>query len=240
MVKPHVNKIVTGTWLHLYLNACKNPSKMDKNIVISWAHRKCTWCSLQLTNWPKEVTHIWVCFFTTNISLSMLYKMTSNTFYIPPSDDDSSDIEVFQHFLESNKIQQITTAQYQPVSPNLVYSELAPFQPSTTWGKIVISLCKNKLTKYLICIYTRSWNRFHATLKHPPCRPTPHKVSHCRADKGEDPLRVTIGHQVMWPRVTCPLIGQSEYRTLAVAAGTPTKGDSGSARRLVGWYVLVG
>ena len=77
--------------------------------------------------------------------------MTSNSFYIPPSDDVSSDVEFFQHFLESNKIQQITTAQYQPVSPNLVYSELAPFQLSTSQGKfiLVISLSKHKFPKFL-------------------------------------------------------------------------------------------
>ena len=74
--------------------------------------------------------------------------MTSNTFYIPPSDDDSSDVEFFQHFVESNKIQQITTAQYQPVSPNRVYSELAPFEPSTTQGKLLNSLSKHKFTKF--------------------------------------------------------------------------------------------
>ena len=58
--------------------------------------------------------------------------MTSKTLYIPPSDDDSSDNEVFQHFLELNKIQRVTNPKYQPVSSNWVYSELVPFQLSTT------------------------------------------------------------------------------------------------------------
>ena len=84
--------------------------------------------------------------------------MTSKSCYIPPSDDDSSSVEFFENFLKPNKIQQITTAQYQAESPNLVYSELAPFQPSTSRGKfiLVISLSKHKfltriqlLNKYL-------------------------------------------------------------------------------------------
>ena len=77
--------------------------------------------------------------------------MTSNLFYIPPSDDDSSDVEFFQHLLESNKIQQITNAEYQPVSPNPDYSELAPFQLSTPRSKfiLVISLSKHKFPKFL-------------------------------------------------------------------------------------------
>jgi len=74
----------------------------------------------------------------------MLYKMTSYNFCIPPSDDDSSDEEIFQYFLEANKIQKVTSAEYQADSSNLVYSALAPFQPSTAQGKLVISLYKNK------------------------------------------------------------------------------------------------
>ena len=56
--------------------------------------------------------------------------MSSNTLYIPPSDDDSSDNEVFQHFLQLFKIQRVSTPEYEPQSSNLVYSELAPFEPS--------------------------------------------------------------------------------------------------------------
>ena len=40
--------------------------------------------------------------------------MSSNTLYIPPSDDDSSDNEVFQHLLQHNKIQRVSTPEYEP------------------------------------------------------------------------------------------------------------------------------
>ena len=63
--------------------------------------------------------------------------MSSNTLYIPPSDDDSSDNEVFQHFLQHNKIQRVSTPEYEPQSSNLVYSELAPFELSKTRGKLI-------------------------------------------------------------------------------------------------------
>ena len=58
--------------------------------------------------------------------------MSSNTLYIIPSDEDFSDDEVFQHFLEINKIQRVSTPEYHPQSSNLVYSELAPFELSKT------------------------------------------------------------------------------------------------------------
>ena len=58
--------------------------------------------------------------------------MSSNTLYIPPSDDDSSDNEVFQHLLQHNKVQRVLTPEYEPQSSNLVYSELARLEPSKT------------------------------------------------------------------------------------------------------------
>ena len=63
--------------------------------------------------------------------------MSSNTLNIPPSDDDSLDNEVFQHLLQHNKIQRVSTPEYEPQSSNLVYSELAPFEPSKTQGKVI-------------------------------------------------------------------------------------------------------
>ena len=56
--------------------------------------------------------------------------MSSNTLYIPPSDDDSSDNEVFQHLFQHNKVQRVSPPEYEPQSSNLVYSELAPLEPS--------------------------------------------------------------------------------------------------------------
>ena len=48
---------------------------------------------------------------------------------------------------------------------------------------------------------------------------------------------MTIGQMGHVTRVTCPLIGQSIYRTLAAAASTLLKGYSSSARGwLVGFY----
>ena len=63
--------------------------------------------------------------------------MSSNTLYIPPSDDDSLDNEVFQHLLQHNKVQRVSTPEYEPQSSNLVYSELAPLEPSKTRGKVI-------------------------------------------------------------------------------------------------------
>ena len=63
--------------------------------------------------------------------------MSSNTLYIPPIDDDSSDNEVFQHLLQHNKVQRVSTPEYKPQSSNLVYSELAPLEPSKTRGKVI-------------------------------------------------------------------------------------------------------
>ena len=44
--------------------------------------------------------------------------MSSSTLYIPPSDDDSSDNEVFQHLLQHNKVQRVSTPEYEPQSSN--------------------------------------------------------------------------------------------------------------------------
>ena len=63
--------------------------------------------------------------------------MSSNTLYIPPNDDDSLDNEVFQHLLQHNKVQRVSTPEYEPQSSNLVYSELAPLEPSKTQGKVI-------------------------------------------------------------------------------------------------------
>ena len=63
--------------------------------------------------------------------------MSSNTLYIPPSDDDSSDNDVFQHLLQHNKIQRVSTPEYEPQPSNLVYSELAPFELSKTQGEVI-------------------------------------------------------------------------------------------------------
>lgn len=70
--------------------------------------------------------------------------MSSRTLCIPPSDDDDSDNEVFQHFIEINKAQRVSTPEYHPQPSNFVYSELAPFRPSETRGKVIfhIYLCK--------------------------------------------------------------------------------------------------
>ena len=52
--------------------------------------------------------------------------------YIPPSDDDTYDQEVFQHFLQRNQVTSVSNPDYQPVSsPH--YSQLAPV--FSTFGK---------------------------------------------------------------------------------------------------------
>ena len=55
--------------------------------------------------------------------------------YIPPSDDDTYDQEVFQHFLQRNQVTSFSNAEYQPVSSTALYSQLAPVQLSSTCGK---------------------------------------------------------------------------------------------------------
>ena len=122
-------KIVTRTWLHLYSIHVKNPSKLQKTIV-----------TFPCTSDP-EVTHIRVLFLPQKLDVfcfhNSIKKMSSNTLYIPPSDEDLSDNEVFQHFLEINKIQRVSTPEYHPQSSNFIYSELAPFEPSKTRGKVI-------------------------------------------------------------------------------------------------------
>ena len=64
------------------------------------------------------LTHIWV-LFVPRIFVKIFhfhhFIMTSKTLYIPPSDDDSSDNEVFQHFWNSTKYKKLqinNTSQY--------------------------------------------------------------------------------------------------------------------------------
>ena len=67
--------------------------------------------------------------------------------YIPPSNDDTYDQEVFQHFLQRNQVTSVSNPEYQPVSsPH--YSQLMPV--SSTFGKyqfsffhIIIAICTN-------------------------------------------------------------------------------------------------
>ena len=43
---------------------------------------------------------------------------------IPPSDGQSSDEEVFEHFLSGNNLTKVSNADCQPAIPNAEYSEL--------------------------------------------------------------------------------------------------------------------
>ena len=55
--------------------------------------------------------------------------------YIPPSDDNTYDQEVFKNFLQRNQVTSVSNAEYQPVSSTALYSQLTPVQLSLTRGK---------------------------------------------------------------------------------------------------------
>ena len=59
----------------------------------------------------------------------------SDNCYIPPSDDDTYDQEVFQHFLQRNQVTSVSNAEYRPVSSTALYSQLMPVQLSSPCGK---------------------------------------------------------------------------------------------------------
>ena len=52
--------------------------------------------------------------------------------YIPPSNDDTYDQEVFQHFLQRNQVTSVSNPHYHPVS-SPQYSQLVPV--SSTFRK---------------------------------------------------------------------------------------------------------
>ena len=59
----------------------------------------------------------------------------SDNCYIPLSDDDTYDQEVFQHFLQRNQVTSVSNAESQPVSSTALYSQLVPVQLSSPRGK---------------------------------------------------------------------------------------------------------
>ena len=61
-----------------------------------------------------------------------------NENFIPPSEDDSSDSEVF-NFFHGNNVTKVCDSEYQPPSSNSSFSELVPVQISPTRG---MHICK--------------------------------------------------------------------------------------------------
>ena len=68
---------------------------------------------------------------------------------IPASNDDSSDEEVFQHFLQRNQVTSISNPEYKSVSSTAVFSELAPVQLFSLCGK------RNCHFTYLYCLFSK-------------------------------------------------------------------------------------
>ena len=62
-----------------------------------------------------------------------------NENFIPPSEDDSSDSEVFNTFFHGNIVTKVSGAEYQPPTSNSNYSELVPVQISSPRG---MHICK--------------------------------------------------------------------------------------------------
>ena len=51
-----------------------------------------------------------------------------NENFIPPSEDDSSDSEVFKTFFHGNNLTKVSDAEYEPPTSNSNYSQLVPVQ----------------------------------------------------------------------------------------------------------------
>ena len=80
------------------------------------------------------LTHIQVLIFPRNPKDPFCFKKMNFNSYIPPSDDDTYDQEVFQHFLQRNQVTSVSNPEYEPV-PSPRYSQLVPLQLSSTFGK---------------------------------------------------------------------------------------------------------
>ena len=55
-----------------------------------------------------------------------------NENFIPPSEDDSSDSEVFKTFFHGNNLTKVSDAEYEPPTSISNYSQLVPVQFSST------------------------------------------------------------------------------------------------------------
>ena len=62
-----------------------------------------------------------------------------NENFIPPSEDDSSDSEVFKTFFHGNNLTKVSDAEYETPTSISNYSQLVPVQISSTRG---IHICK--------------------------------------------------------------------------------------------------
>ena len=80
------------------------------------------------------LTHIRVLILLRNPKDPFCLKKINFNSYIPPSDDDTYDQEVFQHFLQRNQVTTVSSPEYEPV-PSPRYSQLVPLQVSSTFGK---------------------------------------------------------------------------------------------------------
>ena len=83
----------------------KNPIKVCKYIMIFLPANPCT-CTTAV------LTHIRVLIFPRNPKDPFIFKKMNFNSYIPPSDDNTYDQEVFQHFLQRNQVTSVSNPEY--------------------------------------------------------------------------------------------------------------------------------
>ena len=95
----------------------------------------------------------------------------SSVMYVPPSDEDSSDDEVFQHFLQGNQVTSVSNAEYKPVSSDAVYSQLAPVHLSSTCGKRNFHFISHICIAYLVRKNENTTCNFFSDIQPTPTSP---------------------------------------------------------------------